>query len=237
MNRTFTIAMAAAALFAVFATSALHAAIPAFVANCPGSINVDSGKTGVVYINNKRAQVKAINQNFYEAKSGGITISVTKNGSKAPDVSYTGPGRANGICQVTGFSNAGDGSALRQPAPTSPTAPAATAGAAVLSSSERAGQGKFDASGKIPCAQYKGQPMTQCEFKVARGTNGSATVVVTRPDGRTRAIFFEKGKATSADLSQADGNMKFRAKKKSDLFMIEAGNERYEIPEAVVFGG
>ena len=105
------------------------------------------------------------------------------------------------------------------------------------SASERAGEGKFDATGNIPCAQYKGQPMGQCAFGVARDGGGTAAVAVTRPDGRKRLIFFEKGKAIGADLSQADGNMKFRATKKADLYMIEAGDERYEIPEAVVFGG
>jgi len=30
---------------------------------------------------------------------------------------------------------------------------------------------------------------------------GTATVVVKRPDGRTRAIFFEKGRSFGADLS------------------------------------
>ena len=105
------------------------------------------------------------------------------------------------------------------------------------SSAARAGQGQFDATGDIPCAQSKGQPMGQCPFGVARDGGGSATVVVTRPDGRKRAIFFEKGKATSADLSQADGNMTFRATKEADLYKIQAGDERYEIPEAVIFGG
>lgn len=105
------------------------------------------------------------------------------------------------------------------------------------SPSERAGMGEFDATGNIPCAQSKGQPMGQCPFGVARGSNGSATVSVTLPDGRKRAIFFENGTAASADLSQADGNMNFNAKKQADLFMINAGNERYEIPEAVIFGG
>ena len=79
--------------------------------------------------------------------------------------------------------------------------------------------------------------MGQCNFGVARDPGGSATVVVSLPDGRTRAIFFEKGKAVSADLSQADGSQHFRAKKQADLYLIEAGNERYEIPEAVIFGG
>lgn len=102
---------------------------------------------------------------------------------------------------------------------------------------ERAGQGKFDATGNVPCAQAKGQPMGSCPFGVAREGQGTATVVVTHTDGRKRVLFFQKGKATGADLSQADGNMAFHVRKNADLFQIEAGNERYEIPEAVIFGG
>ena len=102
---------------------------------------------------------------------------------------------------------------------------------------ERAGQGKFDATGKVPCAWATGQPMNQCDFGVARAGAGTATVVVTRPDGRKRTIFFEKGQALGADLSQADGDMSFRATKEADLFKIQAGRERYEMPEAVIFGG
>jgi len=105
------------------------------------------------------------------------------------------------------------------------------------SSAERAGQGDFDATGKIPCAQSKGQPMGQCPFGVAREGKGTATVSVTFPDGHKRAIFFENGNAIGADLSQADGNMDFNSTKEHGLYMINAGNERYEIPEAVIYGG
>lgn len=205
-----------------FAIGSASAAMPVFVANCPTGINVDAGRTGVVYINGQKAQVKKLNDNAYDFKAGYITISVTNNPGKAPDVFYTGKGKANGVCTVTGFE---DGKAASAPAVSGP------------SSAERAGQGKFDATGNIPCAQHKGQPMGRCPFGVAREGKGSATVVVTRADGRKRAIFFENGKATSADLSQADGNMTFKATKQSDLFKIQAGDERYEIPEAVVFGG
>jgi hypothetical protein len=111
------------------------------------------------------------------------------------------------------------------------------ADARALAATGRASEGRFDATGQIPCAQAKGQPMGQCAFGVARAGGGTATVVVTRPDGRKRAIFFDKGKALGADLSQADGNMTFRATKEADLYRIQAGDERYEIPEAVVFGG
>jgi hypothetical protein len=114
---------------------------------------------------------------------------------------------------------------------------AAPSGGHHASSSERAGQGKFYARAQIPCTQQKGQPMGRCKAGVARDPGGTATVVVKRPDGRTRAIFFEKGRAVGADRSQADGSMHFWAAKRGDLYVIEAGNERYEIPEAMVFGG
>jgi heat shock protein HslJ len=101
----------------------------------------------------------------------------------------------------------------------------------------RAGQGKFDATGPLPCAFAASQPMTQCEFGVARAGGGYATVVIRKPDGRTRAIFFRMGRATGADTSQADGSPPFRATREGDLNLIRVGDERYEIPDSVIFGG
>jgi hypothetical protein len=102
---------------------------------------------------------------------------------------------------------------------------------------ERAGQGRFDATGNVPCAQARGQPMGQCPFGVARGEPGDATVVITWPDGRTRTIFFAGGKPLTADVSQADGNAELHWRKEADLTLIRLGDERYDIPEALVFGG
>jgi hypothetical protein len=101
----------------------------------------------------------------------------------------------------------------------------------------RAGQGVFDASGQVPCAQYRGQPMGQCDFGVARSGGGYATVVIERPDGSKRAIFFRMGRPIGADTSQADGYPEFSARRESDLNFIRIGAERYEIPDAVVLGG
>jgi hypothetical protein len=101
----------------------------------------------------------------------------------------------------------------------------------------RAGEGRFDASGPLPCAFAAGQPMGQCEFGVARAGGGYATVVVKKPDGRTRAIYFRMGRPVGADTSQADGYPELRATKENDLHLIRVGNERYEIPNAVIFGG
>jgi hypothetical protein len=210
----------ALAAFASLIAGTAGAALPVFVAICPGDISVDSGRTGVVYVNGTKVTVKEFNENYYEVKSGAVTISIASDPGQAPIVSYTGKGGANGVCEVTGYEPEKAAAASSEP-----------------STAERAGLGQFDATGQIPCAQSKGQPMGQCKFGVARGGNGSATVVVTRPDGRTRAIFFDNGKAFGADLSQADGDMTFRASKSGDLFMIQAGKERYEIPDAVIFGG
>jgi hypothetical protein len=103
--------------------------------------------------------------------------------------------------------------------------------------STRAGQGDFDSTGTIPCAQRAGQPMGQCKFGVSRAGGGTATVVITKPEGGTRAIFFIDGKPNSADTSQADGNSAFSAERESDLNRIRVGDERYEIPDAVIHGG
>lgn len=100
----------------------------------------------------------------------------------------------------------------------------------------RAGQGKFDATGRVPCSQNTSQPMTQCDFGVARSGGGYATVVIKKLDGRNRAIFFRMGKPIGADTSEADPGA-FSAKRSGDLNLIRVGNERYEIPDAVIVGG
>lgn len=89
----------------------------------------------------------------------------------------------------------------------------------------------YHATGNIPCAQAAGQPAGTCEFGVIREGAGAATVVVTKPDGGTRRITFKGGNATGAD---APG---FSATREADLTTVRIGGERYEIPDAVVFGG
>lgn len=101
----------------------------------------------------------------------------------------------------------------------------------------RAGQGDFDATGKIPCAQVRGQPMGPCDFGVARAGGGFATVVVTKPDGVKRGLYFANGKFLGADTSEADGYPKTSGRKEADLHFIRVGDERYEVPDAVILGG
>lgn len=101
----------------------------------------------------------------------------------------------------------------------------------------RAGQGEFDATGPAPCSKQPTGPMAQCQMGVARTGGGFATVVVTHPDGKKRALYFSNGVAIGADMSQADYSGPFEAKRSTDSYNIRVGNERYEIIDAVVFGG
>lgn len=94
----------------------------------------------------------------------------------------------------------------------------------------------YHATGDIPCSMGHGQPTGSCFFGVKREGSGSGIVTVTKPDGRTRAIFFHRGRATGYDRSQADPG-EFRASRQGDLNIIHIGPERYEIPDAVIFGG
>jgi len=94
---------------------------------------------------------------------------------------------------------------------------------------------KYNATGSVACSMGMGQPTGDCPFGMTRQGGGGGTLTVTRRDGRTRAIFFEKGKPTGYDFSQAD-QAEFRTERQADLIIVHIGKERYEIPEALVFG-
>lgn len=94
----------------------------------------------------------------------------------------------------------------------------------------------YNATGNIPCSIGGGQPTTSCPFGVIREGKGNGTVTITKPDGRKRVIFFQSGKAIRYDQSQADRGT-FSASRQGDLTIIRIGQERYEIPDAVIFGG
>lgn len=95
-------AMAAIALFgfAALLPEAAQAKIPLVNATCPGKIEVHADQGGPVYINGKEAKLKRFNDNYYEAKGGGVTISLSINPDGSASVSYTGKHGANGVCEV-----------------------------------------------------------------------------------------------------------------------------------------
>lgn len=81
-------------------TGLAHAGIPMLNATCPGKIEVHADQGGPIYINGKEGQLKKFNDNYFEAKGAGVTISLSINPDGSPAVSYTGKNRTNGICEV-----------------------------------------------------------------------------------------------------------------------------------------
>jgi hypothetical protein len=84
----------------LLATGLAHAGIPMFNATCPGKIEVHADQGGPIYINGKEGKLKKFNENYFEAKGAGVTISLSINPDGSPAVSYTGKNRANGVCEV-----------------------------------------------------------------------------------------------------------------------------------------
>ena len=116
------------------------------------------------------------------------------------------------------------------------SSPPTSGAAAVPQTDAKVAGTDYHATGNIPCSMGGGAPTGSCPFGVKREGGGSGIVTVTKRDGRTRAIFFENGAATGYDMSQADPG-EFRAEKQADTSIIHIGEERYEIPDAVIFGG
>ncbi|MBC3504807.1 hypothetical protein HU761_25835 [Pseudomonas sp. SWRI59] len=78
-----------------------NAQIPLVNATCPGNIEVHADEGGPVYINGKEATLKKFSDTYFEAKGAGVTVSIMVNPDGSPGVSYTGKGRANGVCELT----------------------------------------------------------------------------------------------------------------------------------------
>lgn len=102
-----TLAAAGIAL-AAFTLPALAAA-PKFTGTCPMGIEVKSNGSGTVKINGKKAKVKTINSNAWDATANGVTINIARDAGGLMLV-YTGKHGANGICQVTSASSSSGGS-------------------------------------------------------------------------------------------------------------------------------
>ncbi|MCB1496863.1 MAG: SH3 domain-containing protein [Bauldia sp.] len=96
-----SIVLAAAILVSA---GAAEAAVPRVNATCPGNITVHADQGGPVYINGREAELQTYNKNYYEARRGHVTISLTVKPDGTPDVSYT-RGRDSGVCQVVASGN------------------------------------------------------------------------------------------------------------------------------------
>jgi hypothetical protein len=95
----------------------------------------------------------------------------------------------------------------------------------------------FNATGSITCVRSADASMQSCDFGVTRSGGGNGTLTVFWPDGGTRVIFFESGTPAYFDQSAADDGKEMTVTQDVDTFIVMIGDERFEIPEAVITGG
>ncbi|MEM9782518.1 MAG: hypothetical protein AAF899_08590 [Pseudomonadota bacterium] len=102
---------------------------------------------------------------------------------------------------------------------------------------DRARRGDFDARGTMRCAQERGEAMGECSLGVARGTGGDATVAVTFGTGFTRLLFFRHGAFTRADTTMSGNGFDTDWRRDGALHLIRVDDQRFELPDAIIFGG
>ncbi len=118
----------------------------------------------------------------------------------------------------------------------SATPPGPTPAASIKGDALVAGT-RFHATGEIPCARRAGQPMESCKFGVVRRGGGNGDVTIFWPDAGSRTITFEKGTPVRFDQSETGAGARLDVKRNADLNMLTIGDERFEIPDVVIFGG
>lgn len=80
--------------------ASLKPRIPLFNATCGNGIEVHANEGGRVFIDGQQASLKKFNDNYFEASHGRLTISISFRPDGSLSLSFSGPGRANGICTL-----------------------------------------------------------------------------------------------------------------------------------------
>jgi hypothetical protein len=83
------------------ATGAANAAsLPKFEVTCPGELSVRAAAGGPVHINDKPATLSKFSEHYYEAKGGGVTVSISLKADGSSAISSTGKEGASGACKA-----------------------------------------------------------------------------------------------------------------------------------------
>jgi len=92
----------------------------------------------------------------------------------------------------------------------------------------------FHATARVACKPPYGAPATSCDAGVIRrGRDGTATVVIRGPNQLLRQILFVKGQPSASNTDQG-----ISARRDGDTSVVDiGGQERYDIPDALLSGG
>ena len=99
---------------------------------------------------------------------------------------------------------------------------------------DRAKRGEFDAEAEIRCAQERGQELSGCIARIARGTDGSATVVVTFANGFSRRLTFTDGAFVRGNPTMSGSGRDVEWSLGDGAYRIRVDDQRYELPEGFV---
>jgi len=92
---------------------------------------------------------------------------------------------------------------------------------------------RFDLTGQLPCSPVPGQPTTSCTFGVIREDRpGHAGLWIDIGGESERYFLFEDGEPV-----HSNGAGEITVERLGDLQLLRLGGERYEIPDAVIYGG
>lgn len=103
-------------------------------------------------------------------------------------------------------------------------------------SGRRAAKGEFDRTGRVPCAQVRGEALGTCRVGVSRGTGGDASVVVTFANGFSRTLYFENGAFVRGNATMSGVGTDTDWRVEGDTHVIRVDDQRYRLPDALVFG-
>lgn len=98
----------------------------------------------------------------------------------------------------------------------------------------KVGRTRYHATATVRCKPPYVAEITQCDAAVIRrGRDGTATVVLRGPNQLLREILFVKGQPTASNTAQT-----MSASREGDTTVVNVdGQERYDIPDALLTGG
>ncbi|TCO68288.1 SH3 domain-containing protein [Rhodovulum euryhalinum] len=147
-------------------------------------------------------------------------------------IEATAPGGITGWVAGEFLAESG-GAGVATQLPETPPAPAADTDALVPGT-------PYHATGTIACVRGADAALQDCAFGVVRESPGSGngSVTVEWPEGGARVIYFEAGTPVSFDQSQADQGLEMTVTRtENGINIVFIGEERFEIPDSVIWGG
>ena len=94
----------------------------------------------------------------------------------------------------------------------------------------------FTASTIIPC-ERPGTGKVQCDAGIVREGNGNGFVMIFWPDSGNRVLYIENGDVVRYDEAEADGGAELSVTRQGDVQNVTIGDARFEIFDAMIFGG